>query len=210
MNVIMRWIQAGWCLLALISLSAALQISQKPRFYGVKTGSKVKILCEGKKQGEKTDVFWYKFEKYDKRNETETLHLNETDSLKLLNTNKNVISILTIRNAKEKDTGVYFCKIGTTLGPGTEVRVVRHIDFNKAQHLSKLKDGLIILQGLLLPVCIAAVLLRKHKELEKSDSMYEEPEMDHIYEGLAIETCGDLYEDLTLYSQPEIAEAPWE
>ncbi|KAF6730041.1 B-cell antigen receptor complex-associated protein beta chain [Oryzias melastigma] len=209
MNVIMRWIQAGWCLLALISLSAALQISQKPRFYGVKTGSKVKILCEAKKQKGKTDVTWYRSEKYDEMNEKKTL-LNKDDSLKVQSTIKNGISILTIWNATEKDTGVYFCKMNTTLGPGTEVLVVRHIDLKKAQHLSKLKDGLIILQGLLLPLCIAAVLLRKHKELEKSDSMYEEPEMDHIYEGLAIETCGDLYEDLTLYSQPEIAEAPWE
>ncbi|RVE59935.1 hypothetical protein OJAV_G00192950 [Oryzias javanicus] len=209
MHLIMRWIQAGWCLLALINLSAALKISQKPRFYGVKTGSKVKIACGATGNIGKGAVSWYRFEKYNERNETEQ-SLKEDDRMKFQKGNKSLISTLTIWNVTENDTGVYFCKFNTILGPGTAVRVVRNINFNRAQHLSKLKDGLIVLQGLLLPVCIAAILLRKHKEYEKSDSMYEEPEMDHIYEGLAIETCGDLYEDLTLYSQPEIAEAPWE
>uniref|UniRef100_A0A3P9LLV6 CD79b molecule n=1 Tax=Oryzias latipes TaxID=8090 RepID=A0A3P9LLV6_ORYLA len=206
----MCWIQAGWCMLVLISVSAALQISQKPRFYGVKTGSNVKIFCESKEQRGKGNVFWYKFDKYDET-DVNKYPLKMDERFRPQNSSsKSVISTLTILNTREEDTGVYFCKADTTWGPGTEIRVVKHIDFNKAQHMSKLKDGLIILQGLLLAVCIAAILLRKHKQFEKSDSMYEEPEMDHIYEGLVIETCGDLYEDLTLYSQPEIAEAPWE
>uniref|UniRef100_A0A3B4UDQ9 Uncharacterized protein n=1 Tax=Seriola dumerili TaxID=41447 RepID=A0A3B4UDQ9_SERDU len=54
-------------------------------------------------------------------------------------------------------------------------------------------------------------LPQREMKSEKSDSVYEEPETDHIYEGLAIETCGGgLYEELSIYAQAEGAEAPWE
>lgn len=68
-----------------------------------------------------------------------------------------------------------------------------------------------ILQGLMLAACIAAYVFRKRTLSETKDSIYEEPEVDHIYEGLAIETCeGDLYEEISVYAHAEGAEAPWE
>ncbi|XP_039643172.1 uncharacterized protein cd79b isoform X3 [Perca fluviatilis] len=92
------------------------------------------------------------------------------------------------------------------------INISGSFDVTKALYRTKMKDALIILQGLVLAVFIAALLLRKrHLQLGKRDIIYEEPETDHIYEGLAIETCGgDLYEDLCVYAQPEGAEAPWE
>ncbi|KAM6963495.1 uncharacterized protein cd79b [Tautogolabrus adspersus] len=118
---------------------------------------------------------------------------------------------LRIINLHTEDSGVYYCKVNNSTGPGTGVKVARNINEEQALFRTKMKDGLMIFQGLLLAVCVAALLLRKRNLLEKSDSIYEEPETDHIYEGLAIETCGGgLYEELSVYAQVDGAEAPWE
>lgn len=90
--------------------------------------------------------------------------------------------------------------------------LIGHITLTEALYRTNLKDGLIIFQGFLLAVCVAAVFLHKQDLLVQKDVEYEEPETDHIYEGLAIETCGggDLYEELSVYAQADGAEAPWE
>ncbi|XP_071319425.1 B-cell antigen receptor complex-associated protein beta chain [Trachinotus anak] len=194
----MRWLLAGCCGLALINLSVAQSIFQRPRFYGVKTGSTIKIGCS-QIPNLQTPVEWYKADMYNRPVEKRERLVDQNDK------------ILLISEGRIEDSGVYFCKMNNTWGPGSEVRVVKRINVAKALYRSKMKDGLIIFQGLLLAVCIAAILLRKQRLLEKNDSLYEEPETDHIYEGLAIETCGGgLYEELSVYAQAEGAEAPWE
>ncbi|XP_030255424.1 uncharacterized protein cd79b [Sparus aurata] len=211
----MRWLLAAYCGLALINISVALNddhlIRQKPRFYGGTTHKKaVVIFCLSYKQRPSATVEWYKDNKY---NEDKKRRINpERGRIEIHNISRSTIqSILKIYTPKMTDTGVYFCKLNGTWGPGTEVQVTRPLLRDKALYRSNMKDGLIVLQGLLLAVCIAAVLLRKRTMGEKSDSIYEEPETDHIYEGLAIETCGGgLYEELSVYAQPEGAEAPWE
>ncbi|XP_022598433.1 uncharacterized protein LOC111219871 [Seriola dumerili] len=204
----MRWLLAGCCGLALISLSAALQVIQKPRFYGVKPGHILIMRCSSESDKPAT-LQWYKADVYDQKPEERVEVKGKRFEYSNEGVNQN--AFLYIRNTHREDSGVYFCKMNNdTWGSGTEVRVVRQ-DVTKALHFSRMKDGLIIFQGLLLAVCIAAMLLRKHTQSEKSDSVYEEPETDHIYEGLAIETCGGgLYEELSIYAQAEGAEAPWE
>lgn len=206
----MRWILAGCCGLALISLSVALQISQKPRFYGVKTNRAVYIYCKPSNQGQESEVSWYRADVYDAPEEKRR-RIEEDKRFKFENKGMIKNAFLVILGLQKEDSGVYFCRIGNSWGPGTEVRAVRPLQHSQAQYRSQMKDGLMVLQALMLAACIAALLLRRRTLLEQKDSIYEEPETDHIYEGLAIETCGGgLYEELGVCSQTDGTEAPWE
>ncbi|XP_035515111.1 uncharacterized protein cd79b [Morone saxatilis] len=205
----MRWLLAGYCGLALISISVAqdniLVISQTPRFCGMKTGLSLTIFCPYTKKPNQT-VTWYKTAEYG----GEKKEIKEGNRTKL-NMTMNVGGFLQIDDLHMEDQGVYYCKMNNLWGSGTAVQVVRRVARRQTQYRSKMKDVLIVLQSLLLAVCIAAIILRKQKLLEQNDSIYEEPETDHIYEGLAIETCGGgLYEELSVYAQAEGTEAPWE
>ncbi|XP_031171609.1 uncharacterized protein cd79b isoform X1 [Sander lucioperca] len=204
----MRWLLAGCCGLALINISVAMLITQKPRFYGVKPKRNVGIYCLFSKKIPQATVQWYKADKYN--SQKKKIEAGEQFVFHSSNLTQNIL--LFIHRLQINDAGVYFCKLNNTWGPGTAVQVGKPLDVTKALYRTKMKDALIILQGLVLAVFIAALLLHKrHLQLEKTDIIYEEPETDHIYEGLAIETCGgDLYEDLCVYAQPEDAEAPWE
>lgn len=213
----MRWILARCCGLALISLSVALQISQKPlqisqkpRFYGVKTNRAVYIYCMSSNQGQESEVKWYKADEYDDKQQHRTrIEKHERFQFEDKDLIKN--AFLVISGLKKEDSGVYFCRINNTWGPGTELRALRPLQHAEALYRTRMKDSLIILQGLMLAVCIAAMVLRRRTLIEQKDSIYEEPETDHIYEGLAIETCGGgLYEELGVYSQADGTEAPWE
>ncbi|XP_072229316.1 B-cell antigen receptor complex-associated protein beta chain [Leuresthes tenuis] len=203
----MRWILAGCCGLALISLSVTLQIRQKPRFYGGRISYFLKIYCLVSGYDLNSTAVWYKAKQYD--GEKERIEDDERISFNKFEMVQNGFLLFT--NVQIEDSGVYFCQVNGTYGPGTEVQAVKRHDLTQAKYRSKMKDALIVIQGLLLAACIAAVLLRKQKLMEKKDSEYEEPETDHIYEGLAIETCeGGLYEDLSAYARAEGTEAPWE
>ncbi|XP_039990417.1 B-cell antigen receptor complex-associated protein beta chain [Xiphias gladius] len=208
----MRWLLAGCCGLVLIHFSAAqnLTLVQRPRFYGVKIHRTVQIYCGPTPQHNMpATVQWYKAEAYDKEPEKRAEVSGER--IGFHNRSQTENAFLYIKNVQLQDSGVYFCKVNDAWGPGTQLVAVRPVDLPQALYRTKMKDGLIIFQGLLLAVCIAALLLRKQTLWEKNDSIYEEPETDHIYEGLAIETCGGgLYEELSVYAQAEGAEAPWE
>ncbi|KAI9541158.1 hypothetical protein NQZ68_032941 [Dissostichus eleginoides] len=215
-DVIMRWLLAGCFGLALINISVArnpdVPISQKPRFYGVNAGRNVSIYCLCSKELQPATAEWYRADEY-KAVFHNTSRITAGNKYELIDYHGDTNVFLVIRDVRLKDSGVYFCKINNKWGPGTAVQVARS-GVDQARR-SNMKDALIILQALLLAVCIAAVLLRKRqqffKQLEKKDSIYEEPEVDHIYEGLAIETCsGSLYEELSVYAQAEGTEAPWE
>ncbi|XP_041829035.1 B-cell antigen receptor complex-associated protein beta chain [Melanotaenia boesemani] len=202
----MRWILAGCCGLALITLTVSLQVSQRPRFIGLKTKRVVRIYCSSKQNVQST-ALWYKADEY----KGSKHRIYQTERIVFHNSSMIQNGILNVLDIQVEDSGVYFCEVNGAEGPGTEVQAVRGIILQQALYRSKMKDGLIILQGLLLAACIGAILLRKQRLMERRDSIYEEPETDHIYEGLAIESCGgDLYEDLSVYAQAEGTEAPWE
>ncbi|XP_068161552.1 B-cell antigen receptor complex-associated protein beta chain isoform X2 [Antennarius striatus] len=207
----MRCLLAGYCGLALIHMSVAinnqLRISQKPRFYGAITRRSVHFYCLSSKHHLAARARWFKVNKYYEEPERGQ-EMKARGRISIRPTGQTKDGCLYIKDVHIEDRGVYFCRINDTWGPGSELQVARPISHVHAQHRSKMKDGLIILQGLMLAVCIAALLLRKRQLLEKEDIDYEEPEISHIYEGLVIETCGGgLYEELSMYTQPE---APWE
>uniref|UniRef100_UPI003AAAC876 B-cell antigen receptor complex-associated protein beta chain n=1 Tax=Centroberyx gerrardi TaxID=166262 RepID=UPI003AAAC876 len=207
--VTMRWLLIGCYGLALVSLSVAVLVSQKPRFYGVKTNQKVVICCVSSEQNKLIQVEWFKASNYTVKPE-DRIPVQAGGQIDILHLMNNTI-IITINKVRMNDSAVYYCRMNDTWGPGTEVQVARAVNLEQAVYRSKMKDGLIILQGLLLAICVAAPLIRNHLLMKKRDSIYEEPETDHIYEGLAIETCGGgLYEEISAYSQAGGAEAPWE
>ncbi|KAM4623393.1 B-cell antigen receptor complex-associated protein beta chain [Polymixia lowei] len=211
----MQWLLVGCCGLALVNLSVALNptwVIQNPRFYGVKKGQHVHFYCKSSdhKALSSESVQWYKASEYDMEAAKRTkLSRGKSVTIKL-NNNFTQASII-IFNTTTEDSGVYYCKINDTVGAGTELQVVRPFHVKKAEYRSQMKDGLIFLQALLLAICIVAPFIRNSILLNKEDVIYEEPEQDHIYEGLAIETCGGgLYEDISVYAQPGGAEACWE
>ncbi|XP_026172208.1 B-cell antigen receptor complex-associated protein beta chain [Mastacembelus armatus] len=196
----MRWLLAGCCLLALTIPSETQNILQMPRFIGIVIKHRMIVQCMCGAKNCSASVRWYKAPKHDAVAEKREELMEHRGK-----------EFLLISNVQLEDNGVYFCKAKDRWGPGTHVKVVRPNDLSQLQYRTKMKDGLMILQGLLLAVFIAALVIRRQRLLEKSDSIYEEPETDHLYEGLAIETCGGgLYEELTIYAQAEGAEAPWE
>ncbi|XP_060951015.1 B-cell antigen receptor complex-associated protein beta chain isoform X1 [Limanda limanda] len=203
----MRWLLAGCCVLALIGLSEALSAIQRPRFYGVNTGRNVGLYCISKPP-QRTTMRWFKANKYD--DDKDPVVEEGRISFHVRHEVEN--SYLHIRKVQVEDSGVYFCEMENgTWGPGTQLIVLKATNLSSAARITMLKDALIFLQGLLLAAAVTAILLRGRKVSEKTDIIYEEPETDHIYEGLEIERCdGGLYEELSVYAQADDAEAPWE
>lgn len=197
-----------------VALNDTHLIRQKPRFYGGLTHkSSVVIHCLHSRQNLSATVEWYKVNKYDEDQEKRRRINPERRRIVIYHSNEATLrSILQIFSPRITDTGVYFCKLNDTWGPGTEVQVTSkwlelHVFYadqqmhdalllwlafpcislrwflpghlwkhifptyifpltgpllrDKALYRSNMKDGLIVLQGLLLAVCIAAVLLRK-------------------------------------------------
>ncbi|XP_062234394.1 uncharacterized protein cd79b [Platichthys flesus] len=203
----MRWLLAGCCAFAVIGLSEALSITQRPRFYGVQAGRRVVFYCTSKPPLQAT-FRWAKADVYD-RTKVEVVEGERIRFHVLDKAEKN--SFLNISRVQVEDSGVYFCEMNGTWGPGTQLIVLKTTDLSQAASITKMKDTLIFLQGLLLAATVTAILLRGRTLSEKREIIYEEPETDHIYEGLEIERCdGGLYEELSVYAQADDAEAPWE
>lgn len=214
MSPVMSWLLClcccCCCCLLLIDMSGALQVRQFPRFLGLHPGRSCAIWCSLPKPHDigNFNVSWFRLSKFD---EDDGQEVAVGDRVQVWTRNENS-SVLNISRLQEDDSGLYICRVNQTWGSGTELRVARSVNMEQRSYRSKIKDGLIILQGLLLAGCVTALMLRNRTLLEENDSVYEEPEMDHIYEGLTIETCGGggLYEELSLYTQPQTTEAPWQ
>uniref|UniRef100_A0A672H0C2 Ig-like domain-containing protein n=1 Tax=Salarias fasciatus TaxID=181472 RepID=A0A672H0C2_SALFA len=203
----MRWMLTRCCVL--ISLSVAIsnsfQVKQYPRFYGVRTGRKVLFNCVWKSKRPGV-AEWFKASKHDDPWE-ERQQIQKSDQRILFKDKDNIQNaFLIITDLQPDDSAVYFCKINGTAGPGTYLQAAKPMELANAQSRTNMKDGLIVLQGLMLAAFIAAVLMRKQK-LVRIDCKQKTPQTS----GLEIESCGGgLYEELSVYAQAEGAEAPWE
>ncbi|XP_067285528.1 B-cell antigen receptor complex-associated protein beta chain [Pseudorasbora parva] len=200
----MRSFLLGCSVMALIYLSAeGTNVYQKPRFLGVKTGRYVIIYCVYPSHRPlPAHVQWFK-----ERADRDPLKNSQRIIIKE-KTEKSNASI-TIKKVEIEDSGIYFCKLNGTLGPGTALQVSRYSNPQAVLRRSRVKDVVIFLQAFLLILCIVVPLVQFYKLEKKEEADYEEPEDDHIYEGLAIEQCGgDIYEDISAYTQP--SDAPWE
>ncbi|MCJ8738276.1 hypothetical protein PDJAM_G00033890 [Pangasius djambal] len=209
LNEIMNYILEGYFLLLLVNLSvtADFQVQQKPRFNGVKVGNKVGFTCSASDLTlRQAVVMWYKVEKY----EDDKDHTRPLDNRRASYRSGNMKGQLFIKDVEVKDSGIYYCKINQTWGPGTELQVFRGRKPKVVERRNYIKDIIILFQGFLIMVCVIIPLVWYYRLEQKEEAVYEEPEHDHTYEGLEIEHCGDLYEDLTAFSQNPDAEASWE
>ncbi|XP_056101760.1 B-cell antigen receptor complex-associated protein beta chain isoform X2 [Rhinichthys klamathensis goyatoka] len=195
----------GCSVMALIYLSAEainIHVFQKPRFLGVKTGRSVIIYCVSSHSSLPAHVVWFK-EGADK------VTLKNSQRINIKEKSETTNASIAIKKVEMEDSGVYFCKLNDTLGPGTALQVSRYSEPQAILHRSRVKDVIIFLQAFLLILCIVVPLVQFYKLEKKEEADYEEPEDDHIYEGLEIEQCGgDVYEDISVYAQP--TDAPWE
>ncbi|KAK7123092.1 hypothetical protein R3I94_020014 [Phoxinus phoxinus] len=195
----------GCSVMALICLSAEannIHVFQKPRYLGVKTGRSVMIYCVSSRSSLPAHVVWFK-------DQAEKGTLKKSQRIDIKEKSEQTNASIVIKNVEIEDSGIYFCKLNGTLGPGTALQVSRYSEPQAILHRSRVKDVIIFLQAFLLILCIVVPLLQFYKLEKKEEAEYEEPEDDHIYEGLEIEQCGgDVYEDISAYAQP--TDAPWE
>lgn len=195
--------------LMVITAEGHIQVFQKPRFFGVKTGRTVMIYCVASDPSLPARVEWLIAKTYN--GNQETLESNEKTVIMEKTSTRN--ASITIKKVDLDDNGVYFCKLNGTQGPGTALRVSRHSDPQAIMSRSRVKDVIIFLQGFLLILCIIVPLVQFFKLEKKEDADYEEPKDDHTYEGLEIEHCGDVYEEINAVAAPNSdadADAVWE
>ncbi|CAL9699435.1 unnamed protein product [Knipowitschia caucasica] len=123
LSIAVHWICAAYCGLALLRLTEAgtkpLQITQKPRFYGVMTGKKVGIYCMSSEQPLPSTARWYKASTFD----SEKSLVRAGSRIFVRNTNETENAILILSDLQTEDQGVYFCEISQAFGAGTEVQV---------------------------------------------------------------------------------------
>ncbi|KAJ8264614.1 hypothetical protein GJAV_G00151300 [Gymnothorax javanicus] len=192
----------GCCLLTMVNFSVSLHVFQKPRFLGVKSHRPVPLYCAMPDEHSHAVAEWFKAEAHDE----DPKKLVITDKIEI-SANGNVQNgRVKLPNPQPDDSGVYYCKLNDTMGPGTQLQVFRKINAKRAEHRGQLKDALIIILALLLVTLVTFLVVRLKHARNNEDIIYEEPEDNHIYEGLGIEHCG-LYEDIPAYS--ENSEAPW-
>ncbi|KAJ8383478.1 hypothetical protein AAFF_G00219950 [Aldrovandia affinis] len=202
---IMHCALVGCCLLAMVNFSGSLMILQKPRFLGVKNQSPVPLYCMTPDWNKSAVIQWFKVLEYHMKKPKHSVV--KSDRYKIIQMDELNTGMLKIMNVQPEDSGVYFCQLNGTWGPGTELQVFRKTNPEEAMRRSRLKDTIILIQALLLLAAVLAPLLLCLKQAEKEDAIYEEPEDEHTYEGLEIEQCG-LYEDIPALHQD--FEATWE
>lgn len=100
----------------------ALLVSQWPRFLGLHSGRTAIIGC-GVTRVANFSVRWFRLHQFDDPLE-ELEELEETAGARVqMRTQNQNESFLNIVRLQEDDSGVYFCRVDQSWGPGTELRV---------------------------------------------------------------------------------------
>ncbi|KAI4533732.1 hypothetical protein MG293_016751 [Ovis ammon polii] len=125
------------------------RIWQHPRFVAKKRGSTVEIRCYLEDVGV---VSWFRKPKPDSEPK---IFLPEEG--RILQNHNNSEAILTIQGVQFQDNGIYFCKQECTKGTsrtehgcGTELRVTGFSTLAQLKRRNTLKDGIIMIQTLLI------------------------------------------------------------
>uniref|UniRef100_A0A671KKX1 Ig-like domain-containing protein n=1 Tax=Sinocyclocheilus anshuiensis TaxID=1608454 RepID=A0A671KKX1_9TELE len=139
----------------IFSAEGNIQLFQKPRFVGVKTGQTVKIYCVPSNLSLPAHVEWFKGQSYKDQ-------LKNSQKITITEKSDKLNASITIKKVEIEDRGTYFCKLNGMLGPGTELQV----SSSEPQAIfmrSRVKDVIIFLQALLLILCIVVPLVQIYK-----------------------------------------------
>lgn len=102
--------------------TADFQVQQKPRFYGVKVGKQVGFTCFASDLTLAAVVKWYKIEKYEE-DKVYGGQMHEFKNSRAAMYSSQIKGQLFIKDVEVKDSGIYYCRINQTWGPGTELQV---------------------------------------------------------------------------------------
>ncbi|XP_014644645.1 PREDICTED: B-cell antigen receptor complex-associated protein beta chain [Ceratotherium simum simum] len=169
---------------------------QYPRFVAKRRGNKVEIECYGE---DLIKVNWFWRQNMDSKPK---LLYPEEGHIEM--SKNNTIFILTIQGIQHQDNGIYFCQRNCSKGPpewgcGTELRVMGHSTLAQLKRRNTLKDGIIMIQTLLI---ILFIIVPIFLLLDKDDSKARMEE-DHTYEGLDIDQTAT-YEDIVTLRTGEV------
>ncbi|XP_049624271.1 B-cell antigen receptor complex-associated protein beta chain [Suncus etruscus] len=171
-------------------------IRQNPRFVARKRGSKVMIRCQVKTEDQ---VEWLWKQEGDQAPKLLTL-----DPPRIYQNKTQSIITLIIQGIQYQDNGIYFCRQKcpdktSHVGCGTELRVMGFSTVAELQQRNMLKDGIIMIQTLLIIVFIVVPIFLL---LDKDDGK-PGMEEDHTYEGLNIDQTAT-YEDIVTLRTGEV------
>ncbi|XP_048222476.1 B-cell antigen receptor complex-associated protein beta chain [Perognathus longimembris pacificus] len=182
--------------------SACSRIWQHPRFVARKRGSVVKMYCHADGSSISDVVTWFR---KPEMNMDPQIVLPEQDRIKM--SPNGSIHILTIQGVQFEDNGIYFCKQECTrgsstrefLGCGTELRVMGFSTLAQLKRRNTLKDGIIMIQTLLIILFIIVPIFLLLDKDESKPGMEE----DHTYEGLNVDQTAT-YEDIVTLRTGEV------
>ncbi|CAH6776308.1 B-cell antigen receptor complex-associated protein beta chain isoform X2 [Phodopus roborovskii] len=177
--------------------SSCSMINQYPRYVSKKRNSVVKLHCYSEYPG---IVTWFR-----KQGNQELQELLEEDG-RISKTSNDSLYTLTIQSIQYEDNGIYFCKqqcntanLDTVLSCGSELKVLGFSTLDQLKRRNTLKDGIIMIQTLLIIVFIIVPIFLL---LDKDDGKAGMEE-DHTYEGLNIDQTAT-YEDIVTLRTGEV------
>ncbi|XP_003501912.2 B-cell antigen receptor complex-associated protein beta chain isoform X1 [Cricetulus griseus] len=177
--------------------SSCSKILQFPRYVAKKRNSVVKLYCSSEYSGIMT---WFR-----KQGNQELQELSEEEG-HISKTWNGSLHTLTIRSIQYEDNGIYFCKqqcnsanLEIAWGCGSELKVLGFSTLEQLKRRNTLKDGIIMIQTLLIIVFIIVPIFLL---LDKDDSKAGMEE-DHTYEGLNIDQTAT-YEDIVTLRTGEV------
>ncbi|XP_005402236.1 PREDICTED: B-cell antigen receptor complex-associated protein beta chain isoform X2 [Chinchilla lanigera] len=181
--------------------SACSRIWQHPRFVARKRGSVVKMRCHTDSSSLSSIVTWFRKQETDK--ESQKLSPEQGH---ILQTHNGTVHTLTIQGIQFEDNGIYFCQQECSgkhpsvfQGCGTELRVMGFSTVAQLKQRNTLKDGIIMIQTLLIILFIIVPIFLLLDKDEGKAGMEE----DHTYEGLDIDQTAT-YEDIVTLRTGEV------
>ncbi|XP_053425235.1 B-cell antigen receptor complex-associated protein beta chain [Nycticebus coucang] len=181
--------------------SACSPIGQNPRFMARKRGYTAKMSCYT--DGTSSAVSWLRKQETD----LEPQQLKDTD--RIVQSRNGSVFTLTIQAIQFEDNGIYFCQQNCTRasqegdlvyqGCGTELRVMGFSTLAQMKRRNTLKDGIIMIQTLLIILFIVVPIFLLLDKDEGKAGMDE----DHTYEGLNVDQTAT-YEDIVTLRTGEV------